>query len=103
MEQSGKSWENQIAGKLGRTEQQKQEVAEMFAEHWTKMSTACTEAQADENAEAVDYQKLNEQMNEKVKAVLTPEQGAKYDEMMKKNNWWGGGGSEDDESGNSDK
>ena len=40
MEQSGKSWENQIAGKLGRTEQQKQEVAEMFAEHWTKMSTA---------------------------------------------------------------
>ena len=51
----------------------------------------------------MDYQKLNEQMNEKVKAVLTPEQGAKYDEMMKKNNWWGGGGSEDDESGNSDK
>lgn len=103
MEQSAKSWANQIAGKLGLTEQQKQQVAEIFAEHWTKMSTAWTDAQADENAEAVDYQKLNEQMNEKVKAVLTPEQGAKYDEMMKKNNWWGGGGSEDDESGNSAK
>lgn len=103
MEQSAKSWANQIAGKLGLTEQQKQQVAEIFAEHWTKMSTAWTDAQADENAEAVDYQKLNEQMNEKVKTVLTPEQGAKYDEMMKKNNWWGGGGSEDDDSGASTK
>lgn len=99
MEASAKSWAAQLAKKLGLTEQQKEKVAEIFAEQWTKGSAGWYGQEADENAEPVDWEKLQKETNEKVKAHLTPEQGQKYDEMMKKQNWWGSDG---DGEGNSE-
>lgn len=100
MDLSAKAWAGQLAGKLELTEQQKSQISEIFAEYWTKMSSGWTGAAVDEDAELPDYQKLNEEMNEKVKAVMTTEQAAKYDELVKKNQVWGGvvvdGGDSDD-------
>lgn len=90
MDLSAKAWAGQLAGKLELTEQQKSQIAEIFAEYWTKMSSGWTGAAVDEDAELPDYQKLNEEMNGKVKAVMTTEQAAKYDELVKKNQVWGG-------------
>ncbi|MBI2920568.1 MAG: hypothetical protein HYY18_05740 [Planctomycetes bacterium] len=103
MDLSAKAWAGQLAQKLELTEQQKSQIAEIFAEYWTKMSSGWTGAAVDEDAELPDYQKLNEEMNEKVKAVMTTEQAAKYDELVKKNQVWGGvvvdgGGDSDDEN-----
>lgn len=103
MDLSAKAWAGQLAGKLDLTEQQKSQVAEIFAEYWTKMSSGWTGAAVDEDAELPDYQKLNEEMNEKVKAVMTTEQAAKYDELVKKNQVWGGVVVDSGDSGDENK
>lgn len=97
LEASAKSWAESLAKKLELTETQKGQLTEIFADQWGRMNTMWTETQENENAEPVDYNKLQAETNEKVKLVLTPEQGAKYDEMMKKGNGWGVG--TDDSSG----
>lgn len=98
MEASAKQWAAQLGKKLELTEQHKEKIAEIFAEQWTKGSAGWYGQEADENAEPVDWEKLQKETNEKVKAHLTPEQGQKYDEMMKKQNWWGGDGEGNSES-----
>ena len=103
LEVSAKSWAESLAKKLELTETQKGQLATIFAEQWGRMNTMWTDTQENENAEAVDYNKLQAETNEKVKLALTPEQGAKYDEMMKKGNAWGGGVESVDESDSSPK
>jgi hypothetical protein len=103
LEVSAKSWAESLAKKLDLTETQKNQLATIFADQWGRMNTMWTDTQENENAEAVDYNKLQTETNEKVKLVLTPEQGAKYDEMMKKGNMWGGSVETSDESDNSSK
>jgi hypothetical protein len=98
MEVSAKNWAASLSKQLDLTEQQKEKLTEIFADQWTKMSTAWTDSTENENAEPYDYNKLQEQTTARVKEVLTPEQGTKYDEMMKKNQWggWGQDSSEKD-------
>ncbi|MEK7465879.1 MAG: hypothetical protein AAB074_00570 [Planctomycetota bacterium] len=103
LEVSAKSWAESLAKKLELTETQKNQLATIFADQWGRMNTMWTDTQENENAEAVDYNKLQAETNEKVKLVLTPEQGAKYDEMMKKGNMWGGSVESVDESDSSQK
>jgi Spy/CpxP family protein refolding chaperone len=103
LEVSAKSWAESLAKKLDLTETQKGQLATIFADQWGRMNTAWNETQENENAEAVDYNKLQTETNEKVKLVLTPEQGAKYDELMKKGNMWGGAVETTDESDSSSK
>lgn len=87
-ELSAKQWAKGLSGKLGLTEQQTQKLGEIFAEGWLKMSLGWQEAQENENAEPYDYQALQKEMNENARAILTPEQAAKYDELMKQKNTW---------------
>lgn len=100
LEASAKSWAETLAKKLELTETQKSQLTAIFADQWGRMNTMWTESQENENAETVDYNKLQEETNEKVKQVLTPEQARKYDELMKKNNGWGSG---TDDSADDDK
>ncbi len=99
LEASAKSWAESLAKKLELTETQKTQLTAIFADQWGRMNTMWTDTQENENAEPVDYNKLQTETNEKVKLVLTPEQGVKYDEMMKKGNGWGVG---TEESSNDD-
>ena len=92
MEASAKSYAATLAKQFDLTELQKSQVGDILAEQWTKMSTAWTEVSEDENAQAVDYQKLQDETNARVKAVMTQEQAARYDEFIKKQQQgWGGG------------
>ncbi|MCC6737666.1 MAG: hypothetical protein IT452_01365 [Planctomycetia bacterium] len=100
LEASAKSWAESLAKKLELTETQKTQLTTIFADQWGRMNTMWTDSQENENAEPVDYNKLQEETNEKVKQVLTPEQARRYDELMKKNNGWGGG---TDDSADDDK
>ena len=103
LEVSAKSWAESLAKKLELTETQKNQLATIFADQWGRMNTMYTDTQENENAEPVDYNKLQTETNEKVKLVLTPEQGVKYDEMMKKGNMWGGSVESTDENDDSSK
>jgi hypothetical protein len=101
---SAKSYAAQIAKQLGLTETQKEELTRIYAEQWTKMSGGWYGGQMDEDAEPVDYTALQNETNERVKAILTPEQQTKYDEIMKKQNWGGlSSGEESDESSESNR
>lgn len=100
LEASAKSWAETLAKKLELTETQKSQLTSIFADQWGRMNTMWTDSQENENAEPVDYNKLQEETNEKVKQVLTPEQARRYDELMKKNNGWGNG---TDDSADDDK
>ncbi len=103
LEASAKSWAESLSKKLELTETQKNQLTAIFADQWGRMNTMWTDSQENENAEPVDYNKLQEETNEKVKLVLTPEQGAKYDEMMKKGNGWGAGTDDSAGDGESSK
>ena len=98
LEVSAKSWTENLSKKLDLTEQQKTKMSQIFVEQWSRMNSAWTDSGDNENAEAVDYNKVQKETNEQVKTILTPEQGAKYDEIMKKGNMWGGASSDSADS-----
>lgn len=102
---SAKSWAESLSKTLGLTEQQKNSLAEIFADEWGKMNTAWTDSQDNENAEPVDYNKVQKETTERVHLVLTADQANKYDEMMKKNNWgaWGASSDESTDDASKDK
>jgi hypothetical protein len=98
LEVSAKSYSDNLVKPLGLNESQKTQIATIFVEQWSKMNTVWTDSGESETTEPVDYAKLQQETNEKIKQLLTPEQQGKYDEMMKKQNAWTGG----TEDGNDD-
>ncbi|MCE9582311.1 MAG: hypothetical protein K8T20_07445 [Planctomycetes bacterium] len=103
LEVSAKSYADNLVKPLGLTESQKTQVAAVFLDQWSKMNKMWGDTGESEDAEPVDYNKLQAETNEKIKQLLTPEQATKYDEMMKKGNMWGGGGDNSADNSESSK
>lgn len=78
-----------LAKELGLTEQQKAQIAEILkTQIGTIMGAAMTAG--DDPATREQLETMKKETDEKIKAVLTPEQAVKYDEMQAKGGAWGG-------------